>query len=277
MGEVQQLEEQLDQLREELETMQDDYEDKMDTLTTQFEDKIDALEDLRDQNDTEIDNLKGEITKLKNDHALTIRELEEAHTKELEDLRYALATNGAEWIKEVDEEGNEFYRNSITGETRWEDPTPLSAAGKAALEKLEELEPELKKFQKKAKKAKVREKAMVNELDKAKRVITEKENEGEILNLKLQEKEANEGVLLNQHQVDLERKREEKETALMQHEETRMRQVEEARQIKHRLAKARREAKGIIDELKDDISGMYEMQKRAMGLGGRRGGARKAK
>ena len=81
MGEVQQLEEQLDQLREELETMQDDYEDKMDTLTTQFEDKIDALEDLRDQNDTEIDNVKGEITKLKNDHALTIRELEEAHTK----------------------------------------------------------------------------------------------------------------------------------------------------------------------------------------------------
>ena len=156
MGEVQQLEEQLDQLREELETMQDDYEDKMDTLTTQFEDKIDALEDLRDQNDTEIDNLKGEITKLKNDHALTIRELEETHTKELEDLRYALATNGAEWIKEVDEEGNEFYRNSITGETRWEDPTPLSAAGKAALKKLEELEPELKKFQKKAKKAKER-------------------------------------------------------------------------------------------------------------------------
>ena len=33
---------------------------------------------------------------------------------------------------------------------------------------------------------------------------------------------------------------------------------------------ARREAKMIIDEMKNDMSGMYEMQKRAMGLGGRR-------
>ena len=36
------------------------------------------------------------------------------------------------------------------------------------------------------------------------------------------------------------------------------------------LARSRREAKMIIDEMKDDITGMYEMQKRAMGLGGGR-------
>ena len=36
------------------------------------------------------------------------------------------------------------------------------------------------------------------------------------------------------------------------------------------MARSRREAKMIIDEMKDDITGMYEMQKRAMGLGGGR-------
>lgn len=265
MGE-RELEEQLDQLREELETMQDDYEDKLDTLTTQFEDKIDSLEDIRDKHEEEIERLKESIQKIKSDNAMTMKEIEEAHTKELEDLRYSLATSGAEWVQEVDEEGNQFYRNSITGETRWEDPTPLNAAGRAAIEKLENVESELMTLRKKDKKARVTEKAMANQIDTVKRSLTEAKNETGLLELKLQQSESKEELLVLSHEQNLERKREEKERVMMLHEETRTKQIIEANAIRVRLAESRREAKHIIDDMKSDIQGMQDMQRRAMGI-----------
>ena len=73
--------------------------------------------------------------------------------------------------------------------------------------------------------------------------------------------------MIQSHIIDLERKREEQEIQHMMHEEKHMRQYIESVEIKKRMARSRREAKMIIDEMKDDISGMYEMQKRAMGLG----------
>ena len=76
--------------------------------------------------------------------------------------------------------------------------------------------------------------------------------------------------MAKQHVLDLERKREEQENDQMLHEEKHMRQYMESVEIKKRMARSRREAKMIIDEMKDDITGMYEMQKRAMGLGGGR-------
>jgi chromosome segregation ATPase len=265
MGE-RELEEQLDQLREELETMQDDYEDKLDTLTTQFEDKIDSLEDIRDKHEEEIERLKESIQKIKSDNAMTMKEIEEAHTKELEDLRYSLATSGAEWVQEVDEEGNQFYRNSITGETRWEDPTPLNAAGRAAIEKLENVESELMTLRKKDKKSRVTEKAMANQIDTVKRSLTEAKNETGLLELKLQQSESKEELLVLSHEQNLERKREEKERVMMLHEETRTKQIIEANAIRVRLAESRREAKHIIDDMKSDIQGMQDMQRRAMGI-----------
>ena len=56
------------------------------------------------------------------------------------------SAGGTNWEKEYDEEGNMFFRNTITGETSWEDPVPLNEAGAAAVARVEELEKELKKL-----------------------------------------------------------------------------------------------------------------------------------
>ena len=66
-----------------------------------------------------------------------------------------------------------FFRNTITGETSWEDPVPLNEAGAAAIARVEELEKELKKLKTDQKKRKMREKAMANEINVFKRNLTE--------------------------------------------------------------------------------------------------------
>ena len=79
------------------------------------------------------------------------------------------SAGGTNWEKEYDEEGNMFFRNTITGETSWEDPVPLNEAGAAAIARVEELEKELKKLKTDQKKRKMREKA--NEINVFKREL----------------------------------------------------------------------------------------------------------
>eukprot|EP00943_MAST-04B_sp_MAST-4B-sp1_P005508 g5508.t1 len=264
-------EEELDKLRDELEGMQDDYENKIDILTDEFENRIDSLEDKLDDAEKKIDELNGELKNERQNRAEEVAFLKEDAKNKLEELRYTMASAGGNnWEKEFDEEGNKFYRNKITGETSWEDPTPLNDAGKEAIEKLTELEKELKKLKTDLKKRKIREKAMANEISVFKRNLTEAKNGSELLTLKLQENETKEENMVKQHRLDLERKREEQENDQMAHEEKHMKQYIESIEIKKRMAQSRREAKMIIDEMKEDITGMYEMQKRAMGLGGGR-------
>ena len=251
--------------------MQDDYENKIDILTDEFENRIDSLEDKLDEAEKKIDVLTADLKKEKEERAIEVLTLQENAKNELEELRYNMASaGGSNWEKEYDDEGNVFYRNKITGETTWDDPIPLNDAGKEAIAKVEELEKELKKLKTEQKKRKIREKAMANEINVFKRNLKEAENDSELLNLKLQENESKEEMMVKQHVLDLERKREEQENDQMLHEEKHMRQYMESVEIKKRMARSRREAKMIIDEMKDDITGMYEMQKRAMGLGGGR-------
>ena len=229
------------------------------------------LEDKLDAADTRIDTLEADLKKEREERAVEVQSLKEDAKNRLEELRFQMASaGGTNWEKEYDEEGNMFFRNTITGETSWEDPVQLNEAGAAAIARVEELEKELKKLKTDQKKRKMREKAMANEINVFKRNLTETKNETEILNLKIKENETKEQMMIQSHIIDLERKREEQEIQHMMHEEKLMRQYMESVEIKKRMARSRREAKMIIDEMKDDISGMYEMQKRAMGLGGRR-------
>jgi len=122
------------------------------------------------------------------------------------------------------------------------------------------------KLRKRDKKAKVTEKAMANQIDTVKRSLIEAKNESELLELKLQQSESKEQLLVLSHEQSLERKKEERERVMMLHEETRTKQIAEANAIRVRLAESRREAKHIIDDMKSDIQGMHDMQRRAMGI-----------
>ena len=87
------------------------------------------LEDKLDAADTRIDTLEADLKEHGRERAVEVQSLKEDAKNRLEELRFQMASaGGTNWEKEYDEEGNMFFRNTITGETSWEDPVPLNEA-----------------------------------------------------------------------------------------------------------------------------------------------------
>ena len=251
MGET--LEDLVEKLRDELDEQQDSYEQQIDDLTAEFEDKVEDLESKVDSLEGEKDHLLDERKQLLASHESELAKLKAEHEAEM----LKLAASGNNWEKLFDDEGTPYFRNTITGETRWDDPIPLNEEGKALKADMEELRKEFDAIQKSFKKGKFMRKSLRSEVERLTESLSARD--AEMLAMKevidghsnvLRESDAKHAAMLLKR-----RKHEGKLRA--EHAQQLKRAENDTLNARRELSRMRKEAKAMMDDMAQDLKNTY--------------------